>query len=106
MPFKPGQSGNPAGRKPGTLRKTTVDVRAAIAQFAQDNVEQMSAWLCQIVDPAKRLDLYLRAIEYHIPKLGRMELTGANGGPVQTERIERLIVDPANPDRPSLPPAA
>ncbi len=106
MPFKPGQSGNPAGRKPGTLRKTTVDVRAAIAQFAQDNVEQMSAWLCEIEDPAKRLDLYLRAIEYHIPKLGRMELTGANGGPVQTQRIERLIVDTANPDSQSLPPPA
>lgn len=83
MPFKPGQSGNPAGRKPGTLRKTTVDVREAIARFAQDNVEQMSEWLNQIEDPAKRLDLYLRAIEYHIPKLGRIEHTGQNGGPFQ-----------------------
>ncbi len=83
MPFKPGQSGNPAGRKPGTLRKTTVDVREAIAQFAQANVENMGQWLLQIEDPAKRLDLYLRAIEYHIPKLGRLEHTGQDGGPVE-----------------------
>jgi hypothetical protein len=40
------------------------------------------------------------------PDLAATELTGVNGGPVQTERIERLIVDPANPDRQSLPPAA
>jgi hypothetical protein len=106
MAFKPGQSGNPAGRKPGALSKVTVDVRQAIAVFAQANVGNMTACLLEVEDPAKRLDLYLRAIEYHLPKLGRMELTGANGGPVQTERIERLIVDPTNPDRPSLPPAA
>ncbi len=77
-----------------------------MARFAQDNVEQMSAWLNAIEDPAKRLDLYLRALEYHVPKLGRVELTGANGGPVQTQRIERLIVDTANPDSPRLPPPA
>jgi hypothetical protein len=106
MAFKPGQSGNPRGKPKGTLSKVTVDVRQAIAVFAQANVENMSVWLNEIEDPAKRLDLYLRAIEYHLPKLGRMEHTGADGGPVQTERIERLIVDPANPDRKSLPPAA
>ena len=30
----------------------------------------------------------------------RRELTGANGGPVeQVHRVERVVVDPANPDR-------
>jgi hypothetical protein len=94
------------GRVKGTPNKLTTDVRAAIAQFAQANVGKMEAWLLEIEDPAKRLDLYLRAIEYHLPKLGRMEVTGANGGPVQTQRIERLIVDTANSDSPSLPPPA
>jgi putative AlgH/UPF0301 family transcriptional regulator len=94
------------GRTKGVPNKVTTDVRAAIAVFAQANVGNMGVWLNEIEDPAKRLDLYLRAIEYHLPKLGRMEVTGANGGPVQTERIERLIVDPANTDRKSLPPAA
>ncbi len=28
----------------------------------------------------------------------KSELTGANGGPVEIKRIERVIVDPANPD--------
>ena len=94
------------GRTKGVPNKVTTDVRAAIAVFAQANVGKMEEWLLEIEDPAKRLDLYLRAIEYHLPKLGRMEVTGANGGPVQTQRIERLIVDTANPDSKSLPPTS
>lgn len=71
------------GRQKGVPNKVTTDVREAIAAFAQANVEHMGAWLLQVEDPAKRLDLYLRAIEYHIPKLGRTELTGAEGGPLE-----------------------
>lgn len=82
MPFKPGQSGNPAGRKPGTVTKTTVDVRRAIATFASANVEKMGEWLDAIPDPAKKMDLYLRALEYHVPKLGRTELTGKDGAKI------------------------
>ena len=62
-----------SGRTAGTPNKVTRDVREAIAVFAQDNVEHMSSWLNQIEDPAKRLDLYLRALEYHVPKLARVE---------------------------------
>ena len=75
------------GRKPGTPNKATQDVREAIAIFAQANVGSMDAWLKQVAekDPAKALDLYLRAIEYHLPKLGRMEHTGQDGGPLVVE---------------------
>ena len=71
-----------SGRTAGTPNKVTRDVREAIAVFAQDNVEQMSEWLNAIEDPAKRLELYLRALEYHVPKLARTEVTGNDGGPV------------------------
>ena len=69
------------GSRQGVPNKTTVDVREAIAAFASANVEQMSQWLASIDDPAKKLDLFLRAIEYHIPKLARSETTGKDGGP-------------------------
>lgn len=65
-----------SGRTPGTPNKVTRDVREAIAVFAQDNVDKMTQWLNQIDDPAKRLDLYLRALEYHVPKLSRAEVSG------------------------------
>ena len=68
-----------SGRTAGTPNRTTRDVREAIAVFAQDNVDQMSEWLNEIEDPAKRLDLYLRALEYHVPKLARTEVTGKDG---------------------------
>lgn len=81
-----------SGRAKGTPNKTTLDVRAAIAVFASENVGKMGEWLNEIEDPAKRLDLYLRAIEYHIPKLSRAELTGEGGGPVGV-----IVVPPKSP---------
>lgn len=55
-----------------------------MAAFAEANVDRMEGWLTRIEenDPAKAMDLYLRAIEYHIPKLGRTEHTGKDGAEV------------------------
>lgn len=73
------------GRQAGTPNKSTRQVREAIAAFAEANVERMGTWLRAVEadDPAKAMELYLRAIEYHIPKLGRTEVTGEDGGAVE-----------------------
>lgn len=71
------------GSRKGKPNKSTVEVREAIAEFAKANVQRMGEWLNAIEDPAKRFDLYLRAIEYHIPKLGRTEHAGDPNNPVQ-----------------------
>lgn len=70
------------GRTAGTPNKSTADVRATIALIAERNVTQLEKWLDRIAsdDPNKAADLFLRMIEYHIPKLQRSELTGPNGG--------------------------
>ena len=60
-------------------------MREAIAVFAQANAEKMGEWLNDIDDPAKRLDLYLRALEYHVPKLARSEVAGDPKHPVRHE---------------------
>lgn len=73
------------GRKVGSKNHATQDVRLAIAEFAKANAEHIGEWLALIPDPAKRMDLYLRAIEYHIPKLARTETSGPDGGPVKHE---------------------
>ena len=78
------------GSRQGKPNKTTQDVRAAIATFASANVGEMSTWLEQIEDPAKKLDLFLRAIEYHVPKLARSEVSGPDGGPQVVEATRRL----------------
>lgn len=84
MVFKPGHKKVPgSGRKPGQLNESTKRVREAIAAFAEDNAPKLAAWLAEIEDPAKRFELYLRAIEYHVPKLARTEHVGEGGGPMK-----------------------
>lgn len=72
------------GRKKGVPNKLTADVREAIATLAQANVGRCQAWLDRIAvdDPDKAFDLYLKMLEYHVPKLARSEHTGEGGGPV------------------------
>lgn len=68
------------GRATGVPNKATADVRAAIALIAEGNVHAVESWIMAIEDPAKRVDCFLRMLEYHIPKLGRTEHTGPDGG--------------------------
>jgi hypothetical protein len=68
------------GRRPGSPNKATRDVRAAIAIIAEKNIDSVQAWLGEIEDPGKRLDLFIRLLEYHVPKLARTEMTGKDGG--------------------------
>jgi hypothetical protein len=87
-----------AGRPKGSPNKATADVRAAMALLAERNVEKLDGWLRRTAkkDPAKAADLFLRAIEYHIPKLARTELTGKDG-----ETLQVNILDPTRRDGPT-----
>ena len=64
------------GRKKGSPNRATADVRAAIAEIAEANAPKISSWLSRIArrSPERALDLYLRMLEYHIPKLTRAEI--------------------------------
>lgn len=70
------------GRKKGQINKATKDVRATIALIAGRKAHLVETWLTRVgrKNPAQALDLYLKMIEYHIPKLTRSELTGPGGG--------------------------
>jgi hypothetical protein len=65
------------GRPKGSANKATAAVREAIARFAENNVGQLQSWLEKTAEknPDKAADLFLRALEYHIPKLARTETT-------------------------------
>lgn len=85
-----------SGRARGTPNKSTDLVRQAIARFAEANVPRMEAWVAEVAetDPGRALDLTLRAIEYHIPKLGRTELTGQDGEKLSVSvSITRTVKD-------------
>lgn len=72
------------GRPKGVPNKATSAVREAIARMAEENSENFIGWLNQVAstNPEKACDIYLKAIEYHIPKLARTEVTGNDNGPV------------------------
>lgn len=77
--FKKGHKGGP-GRPKGLPNKATLQAREAIARMVDDTAPEFVQWMMDIDDPAKRCDVWLRAAEYHIPKLARTEVTGDGGG--------------------------
>lgn len=79
------------GRAKGTPNKSTAAVREAIAVFAEANASRMSEWLDAVAasDPAKAFDLYLRALEFHIPKQARLEHRAEDATPIVRDNAER-----------------
>ena len=77
-----------AGRPAGVPNKATGEVKAAIAAFTSANVDKLDEWLNSIEDPAKRLDLYFKALEYTMPKLARTELTGDKENPISVSLVQ------------------
>jgi hypothetical protein len=87
------------GRKPGVPNKATADARQAIASFVDGNAHRLTEWLDQVAsgikvlnaetgeekyavlpNPAKAFDMFQSVVEYHVPKLARMEVGGIEGG--------------------------
>lgn len=98
-----------SGRPKGTVNKATANAREAIAAFVDDNSHRMETLLDQIAggvpkrnaetgaviknadgsiawekapDPKGAFDAIQSVVEYHIPKLARVEQTGKDGGPI------------------------
>ena len=79
------------GRQAGVPNKATAKCRETIALIADDMADQFKEWLLRTAegdpeaqlkpDPKGAADLYLKAIEYHIPKLARTELANSGDKP-------------------------
>lgn len=74
------------GRVKGTPNKSTANARQAIADFVDGNAHRLQGWLDRIAEedgPQAAIDCFNSLVEYHVPKLARTEITGADGGPVR-----------------------
>jgi len=74
MPFT---SENATGRPRGSENKETKALREAIAKITEGSVEDMNACFGEIraTNPVKFIELYLRLLEYSIPKLRSIDAT-------------------------------
>lgn len=92
------------GRPPGMPNKATADARQAIAKFVDGNAHRLTEWLDQVAagvktsdpetgeekfivapNPAKAFDMFQSVVEYHVPKLARMEVAGDQDKPLQLD---------------------
>jgi len=73
--FKPGQSGNPEGKMPGTLNRSTPIIREQIEGILNEqfNSIQLAKDLAAI-EPFERLKIFLRLLEFVLPKQKAVEL--------------------------------
>lgn len=93
-------------RPKGSPNKATQAAREAIAAFVDGNAHKLQGWLTAIAEgdpandikpnPAKAFELFNSVIEYHVPKLNRTELTGKDGGPI--ESVNRIELCPMTND--------
>ena len=64
--------------------KSTQAAREAIAAFVDGNADRLQGWLDEIA-AEKGAEAAFRCftdlVEYHVPKLARIETTGKDGGP-------------------------
>ena len=63
------------GRKKGTPNKLTGEVRQMIETTAKGLGGNFMSWLQDVSakDPARACEIYLKMLEYHIPKLSRTD---------------------------------
>jgi hypothetical protein len=72
------------GRPKGSVEKSTINAREALARFVDANTERLQGWLEEIYKtdgPKAAWECMVDVIEYHVPKLQRTELTGEDGTP-------------------------
>lgn len=91
------------GRQPGSLNKATIEFRQTVQKVLEENASNVGKWLSMVAegvpagpdgkgvepDPGKALDLMAKLAEYAAPKLARTELTGKDGGPIETVSKEQ-----------------
>jgi Family of unknown function (DUF5681) len=81
--FKPGQSGNPNGRKPGALNKKTIE-SVNRAQKMIEAIENDPKFKTMLEDMSVKemRQMYMELLEYVTPKLSRVENDNSNAEPL------------------------
>jgi hypothetical protein len=91
-----------AGRKKGDLQKRTREVAEKVAASGEmmplEVMLEVMRKARDAEDDVMALDAAKAAAPYIHPRLAAVEHSGADGGPIQIQRVERVIVDPKADD--------
>lgn len=87
------------GSRKGIVNKVTREFRETVTTLLSDNAPNVGIWLAQVADghgdnkpdPGRALDLLAKLAEYAAPKLNRVEVSGADGGPVLQDLTVRFV---------------
>jgi len=76
MGFKKGISGNKNGRPVGALNRSTEQAKLAVARIANYGLDVIREDLDKIRkdNPAKAAEIYLRLLEYIVPKKSQIDM--------------------------------
>lgn len=75
-----------SGRAKGATNKSTVAAREMIASFIDGNSDRLQSWLDEIYEEKGAIGAFAAftaLLDYHVPKLARIEHTGKDEGPVE-----------------------
>jgi hypothetical protein len=91
MPFQKGQPNPNAGRKAGVPNKGTEALRKRIATLTEKNYPRLTDALMRVEaeDSAKFIELYLKLLQYTLPKLESVHQTLEVG----EETLNRITVE-------------
>lgn len=93
MPFKPGESGNPDGKEPGTKSKKTIAWEILGESISGPQAEKYNTFMNDLWDgefeqKCKAADYYLQTLEFFKPKLARQNIDVTTGGePIKAPNI-------------------
>ena len=96
MPYEPGHN-IPGGRKPGSTNEKVNKLREALTAITEGGIESFNECMDEVrtTNPAKFLELYLKLLEYSMPKLRSVDTNiGVNEDSIGNIKIE--VVNKAN----------
>jgi len=90
MPFESGESGNPNGRPRGSQNKDVKSLREKINFLLEDRFDKIIEDLDDL-KPKERIDVYVKLLEYSLPKLNRTTIENDHPQMTVEDAREKLL---------------